>query len=503
MSRNLVTIRTVAEIKPIANADMIELAVVDGWQLVTKKGEFKVGDRAVYLEIDSFLPCRPEFEFLRRSSYKKMGEEEGFRLKSIKLRGEISQGLLLPLSVVNLTGDENDEDLASLLGVTLYEPPIPAQLAGKVVGMFPSFIQKTDQERVQNLTGKLWGKGETVIYTDGEGNEIVKEIPPAVKRSYEVSEKMDGCFHYSTLVTTDLGKLTLGVIVNQKMDVKVLTYNEETKRTEYKEIDQYHYYKDKAVNCVVSVGHRGKGNRAKQIKCTQDHLFFTENGWKEAKDLQRGDIVFHSSENIPYEVKQLLLGCLLGDYHPGSYDLTLKDNHNYFVYDILVHNSSCTIFNYGDQFGVCSRNLQLEEDPENSFWKMAIKYNLKEKLSGHNVAIQGELCGEGIQKNKYKLKGQDLFVFDIFDIETHRYFSPEERLSFLSKVAPELKSVPILERDFDLPDDIGDLLTYAQGASKVNPQQEREGLVFKEEGTSLDRFSFKAISNKFLLAEKD
>jgi RNA ligase (TIGR02306 family) len=357
MNRKLVTIRTVSEIKPIANADMIEMAIVDGWQLVTKKNEFKVGDRAVYLEIDSFLPIKPEFEFLRRSSYKKMGDEEGFRLKTIRLRGETSQGLLLPLSILNLTGDENDDDLASLLGVKLYEPPVPAQLAGQVVGMFPSFIQKTDQERVQNLTGKLWGKGNVITYTDGDGNEITKVIPPAPKRKYEVSEKADG--------------------------------------------------------------------------------------------------------------------------------------------------SSCTIFNYGDKFGVCSRNLQLEEDPENSFWKMAIKYNLKEKLSGHNVAIQGELCGEGIQKNKYRLKGQDLFVFDIYDIETRRYFNPEERSSFLSKVAPELKSVPILERDFELPDDIGALLAYAQGVSKINPQQEREGLVFKEEECSLDRFSFKAISNKFLLAEKD
>jgi hypothetical protein len=720
--RKLVTFRTVSDIRPIKDADMIELAIVDGWQLVVKKNEFNIGDRAVYCEVDSFIPCKPEFEFLRKSSYKKMGEEEGFRLKTLRLRGEISQGLLLPLSSVDLKGDENEEDLASLLGIKLYEPPLPAQLAGLVAGLFPSFIQKTDQERVQNLTGKLWGTGRTVTYTDGEGNDIVKEIPPAPKRKYEISEKMDGCFHHSTLISTDQGKLKIGAIFHQKLPVKILTYNEATKRTEYKEIEQYHYYKDKQVDCVVSVGHRGKGNRAKQIKCTQDHLFLTDKGWVEAKNLQQGDTVFHKSEKVPYEVKQLLLGCLLGDSHlhvqdnymsisfghcenkkeyllykkqilgdlfldskpqmggyegstlisrghtktnltinefalklcyntvkqsvevskewadalnplslafwymddgsianrdevtqqpiallhthafsydevcllrdrlinfgitaeigpaevykgyilrlnlkaseiffsiiapyippcmkykipkkyencpcvmdnyesayfsgvtptkvldvsfsvkdcyshyPGSYDLTLKDNHNYFVYDILVHNSSGTLYNHNDHFGVCSRNLELKEDTENSFWKIAHKYNLKEKLSGHNVAIQGELCGEGIQKNRYRLKGQELYVFDIYDIDKRKYFSPEERATFLSSVAPEMKTVPILERNFELPDSIKELLEYAQGPSSIYSQQEREGLVFKEEGEALDRFSFKAISNSFLLKEKD
>ena len=357
MSRRLVTFRTISEIRPIENADSIELAMVDGWQVVVKKNEFKIGDTAIYCEVDSFLPIRDEFEFLRRSSYRKMGDEEGFRLKTIKLRGEISQGLLLPLSSLNLTGSEDEENLTSSLGVKLYEPPLPAQLGGNAIGLFPSFIPKTDQERVQNLKGKLWGQGSVVKYTDGEGNEIIKTIPPPPKRKYEVTEKLDG--------------------------------------------------------------------------------------------------------------------------------------------------SSLTVFNHDDSFGVCSRNLQLEENSENSYWKVVQRYNLKEKLRGHNVAVQGELCGEGIQKNKYKLRGQDIYVFDIFDIEKKRYMSPEERETFLSAVAPELKTVPIIARNFELPENISALLLYTQGASQLNAKQEREGLVFKEEESSLNRFSFKAISNSYLLAEKD
>ena len=95
INRKLASIRKIESIEPIEGADNIELAHVDGWQCVVKKGDFKAGELCVYFEIDSFLPIRPEFEFLRKSSYKKMGDKEGFRLKTIRLRGKLSQGLVL------------------------------------------------------------------------------------------------------------------------------------------------------------------------------------------------------------------------------------------------------------------------------------------------------------------------------------------------------------------------------------------------------------------------
>ena len=158
MERKLATIRKIKEINPIEGADAIELAVVDGWQVVVAKNVgHQVGDLVVYCEIDSFLPIEPEFEFLRKSSYKKMGDQEGFRLKTIKLRGQISQGLILPYSVIPIaqfaTAADLPEgmDVSEMLGIVKYEPPIPAQLAGKVKGSFPSFLRKTDEERIQNL----------------------------------------------------------------------------------------------------------------------------------------------------------------------------------------------------------------------------------------------------------------------------------------------------------------------------------------------------------------
>ena len=158
MERKLATIREITDIRPIEGADMIELASVGGWNVVVAKNVgHKIGDKVVYCEIDSFLPIKEEFEFLRKSSYKKMGDQEGFRLKTIKLRGQVSQGLILPISVVPIvqfaTGHNLPEglDVTEMLGIVKYEPPIPAELSGKVKGGFPSFLHKTDEERVQNL----------------------------------------------------------------------------------------------------------------------------------------------------------------------------------------------------------------------------------------------------------------------------------------------------------------------------------------------------------------
>jgi len=135
------------------------------------------------MEIDSFLPIRPEFEFLRKSSFKKMGDQEGFRIKSIKLRGKLSQGLALPYAMFPdaMTAfhktraydpDEGNFDVTDILGVQKYEAPIPAELSGQVAGNFPSFIKKTDQERCQNL-------GVEIFETNKDAR-------------YEVTVKLDG-----------------------------------------------------------------------------------------------------------------------------------------------------------------------------------------------------------------------------------------------------------------------------------------------------------------------
>jgi RNA ligase (TIGR02306 family) len=139
--RKLASIQKIKSLDPIEGADAIEKATVLGWQLVVKKSEFKVGDLCIYCEIDSLFPDKPEFEFLRP---RKM------RVKTIRLRGQISQGICFPLSFLPADFDVvEDADCTEAMGIVKYEPPVPAHLSGIAKGKFPSFIPKTDETRVQ------------------------------------------------------------------------------------------------------------------------------------------------------------------------------------------------------------------------------------------------------------------------------------------------------------------------------------------------------------------
>ena len=105
MARKLASIQKIKSVESIEGADFIELVHVLGWQCVAKKGEFKEGDNCIYFEIDSYLPIEPEFEFLRKNCYKNtplMGE--GFRLKTQTFKKKISQGLCLPVSILESKG---------------------------------------------------------------------------------------------------------------------------------------------------------------------------------------------------------------------------------------------------------------------------------------------------------------------------------------------------------------------------------------------------------------
>jgi len=183
MERKLASVRKIEEVKPIVGADKICAYRVGGWWVVDAVNKYNVGDLVTYPEIDSFLPIRPQFEFLRKTSYKKLSNgDEGFRLKTIKLRGQISQGLLtaIPEGIFN---PKEGDDLTEALDIVKYEPPIPAQLAGEVKGLFPSFIPKTDEIRVQifekdmgfspvnekvYISEKLDGSSATFYYYNGE-----------------------------------------------------------------------------------------------------------------------------------------------------------------------------------------------------------------------------------------------------------------------------------------------------------------------------------------------
>ena len=156
MSRKLASIQIIKDIQPIPDADRIEVAVINGWKCVVKKNEFRVGQKVVYFEIDSFLPCVEDYEFLRASSYKNspiLGE--GFRIKTQKLRGVISQGLILPIETcfkdcMPVCELEEGEDVTEILNVKKWEEPETALIGGNPVGKRPEFIKYTHEERIQN-----------------------------------------------------------------------------------------------------------------------------------------------------------------------------------------------------------------------------------------------------------------------------------------------------------------------------------------------------------------
>ena len=172
--RKLASIQRIKQLESIEGADAIEKAHVLGWQLVVKKGEFKAGDLCIYCEIDSQFPDKPEFEFLK---------PRGMRIRTIRLRGQISQGIAFPLSFLPEGFDAvEDTDCTDVMEITKYEPPMPASLGGIAKGRFPSFIPKTDETRVQVLqdvldkykgekcyiTEKLDGSSVTLFMNEGE-----------------------------------------------------------------------------------------------------------------------------------------------------------------------------------------------------------------------------------------------------------------------------------------------------------------------------------------------
>jgi RNA ligase (TIGR02306 family) len=341
--RAMAWIAKIDQVEKHPDADSLDICTVGGWKCVTKLGEFKQGDLAIYLEIDSWVPFELAPFLCKGREPREYNGVKGERLRTAKLRGQVSQGLLLPCSatwIVSNIGAHKDSllddfvgvDVSSILNIQKYEPPIPAQLAGEIRGLFPSFIRKTNQERVQNLTKEL---------ADWNTLEVV----------WEVTEKLDG--------------------------------------------------------------------------------------------------------------------------------------------------SSMTVYVNEEDEGVCSRNLNMRQDENNSFWKTAIKENLIEKIRtiGRDLAFQGELIGEGIQKNRYGIQGQKFVLFDIFDIKTESYLDWAERAGIAEKLG--ITQVPVVDFIYMKGQTAESLLAMAEGKSKLNDKIEREGLVFKN---SLDPdVSFKAISNKFLL----
>lgn len=330
MERELAHVEKIIDIQPIPGADRVELATVLGWKVMVRKGQFKVGDLAVYIEIDSECPHEEPFTFLEKNHYK---------IKTQKyFKGTVlSQGLLMSLDDLNIPADSvrEGDGLTEKLHIKYSTPednyrkrPTAdkyKQMArrnpnlfkrrwaqwmmkrpwGKKV-MFALFGKKSDKKR---------GWPEWVIKSD----EIrVQSVPWILdkKGPWVVSEKVDGCLDRHVSIVTDAGILKISDIVNQHKDVNVLTFNESNGRCEYKPILGYHKWERVSDMYDVVVSQQGYtcGNRKKHIVCTSEHSFYVgDNKYVKAKDLVETDTIYHRLITIDSYTKEILLGILLGD----------------------------------------------------------------------------------------------------------------------------------------------------------------------------------------------
>lgn len=167
IERKLASVQKIAEIKPIEGADRIVAYRINGWWVVDSKDKYEVGDYVVFCEVDSWIPHELAPFLSKGKEPREFEGVKGERLKTVRLRGQISQGLILPIpdGFIKL----EDTDCTEVLGIRKWERPIPAQLRGLIKGNFPSEIPKTDQQRVQNI-----------------------KIEEYVGPSYEVTEKLHG-----------------------------------------------------------------------------------------------------------------------------------------------------------------------------------------------------------------------------------------------------------------------------------------------------------------------
>jgi RNA ligase (TIGR02306 family) len=340
MDRKLASIQKITEILPIEGADKIVCVKILGWQCVALKTEFSVNDKCVFFEIDSVLPIASWNDHLRKEPNKPL------RIRSIRLKNQLSQGLALPLSILPQGEYEVGQDVTSILNVEKYEPVVPAHLSGMVKGNFPSFLHKTDEVRLQS-----------------EPNVLV-----------EASNK-----------------------------------------------------------------------------------------------------------------RLVLIG-------------TLK-----------MDGTSFTAYRRDDEFGVCSRNLNLKETEDNAHWKMARKLKLEEILRSEerNLCIQGEMVGPSIQANRLGLKEIDLYLFNLYDIDSGKYLDREDLIGFGKKhnikIVDAVHSLQ-LGNDF-VPNSVDYFLSIANELN-YNNGTPAEGIVWRPSVETYSevlkgRLSFKTISNRFLEKYKE
>lgn len=531
--RALAYIVEVDEIRPIPNYDRVVHARVGGWWvIISKADELKVGDRCVYFEVDSKCPENDErFAFLQKRKYK---------VKTIKMCGVYSQGLLMPLSLFpELEGKNVHEDVTEILHVRYAEEEDNIRKANspdkykKMAARHPRWFSKPV---IRKLMKSEFGK-RFLFLIFGKRKDKKGGFPSFVSKTDE-----ERCLAGNTWIVTNKGTFKLVDIVEKQMNVEPLCVSEDGK-VEYKPIVSYQKYKKSKTIKFRYTATRGNH----EIYCTPDHRLLTNNGYKRADQIGYGDsLMTIRGRQVGDEVIQEIVPVKIVSIGNGAeqfvYDIEVADNHNFLSNGIISHNcenmpwiiedndtewvatekcdgSSCTyaLERKGRnkfEFYVCSRNVRLDDENTqtyhntvnqhsyNIYWKLAKKYNVEEKLKDYLkahpdvnwICIQGEGVGS-VQGNPLKLEEDDLYVFNLITSKQGRLPSQTGK-SIIESWG--MKWVPILGV-VTMPETMEELKLSADGMSSINPEVKREGIVYR----SLDgQRSFKNVSREYLMSKE-
>lgn len=214
----------VPTIAPHPNADALEIARIEGWQCVIRKGEFLPGTPVLYLRIDTLLPItifHPEKYPYMKFTKKNSRGEDCHVLKTLRLRGEVSQGLLV--AVPDGCDTTNSDELDAILGIERWEPPVPSHMEGDAVKE-PSLFEK--YTKITNGNDSIHAfEGMDVVITEKihgssfrAGFVLDGEVLGYVVGSHNTAKDPEGTNLYSRIAREYLPENTLRTFLNTTFD---------------------------------------------------------------------------------------------------------------------------------------------------------------------------------------------------------------------------------------------------------------------------------------------
>lgn len=533
-------------LEPCPNADRLSIAKVKGWQCLVRTEDFKDVNKGIYIPIDSVVPDTSMFSFLdlpnkdttMEEHCAKLSAENSIyvrpkyrRIKTIKLRGVISQGLLLPVKNCQYKIGDN---VADELKITKYEPPVDNSTYSKFgspgspfLTENPEYFHKyTDIENIKNFPD-IFEEGEEVIYT----------------------EKIHGCLYSETRITMSDGSSKPIRLVEPGEYILGVDSNNNVIPT--KVIHKFNNgYTDQWVRVRGTRRAVGRGNNFFSIICTPNHQFYSNDKYVSADSLKQGDPVTLVRSEIMLCPLQKTVTCNIISVEKHDIKQKTKwdletETHNFFANKVLVHNSNFragiiknTNGNYDLVVGshnkrhipiitstryipydkgilkyiskllpfIKKKDIFTRTNPFfywNMVWSLG-EEELKTKLislanayDANSVIVFGEVFGKSVQDLTYD---RDTLDLRIFDISINGNYLDWDVMSSLTKQFLDLDVVPILGRG---PFSKEELTKYTNGKSTLAPNQIREGCVIKpiEERwhANLGRVVLKSISEDYLL----